>query len=671
MTRKRTAPRRNSGRRAAIAILALAASLVSAAPQDRVPVRGERPPQAREFEAPTLPSRGPASELPAIVEELAVPATRAAARARLDALGDRAIPALSVVVEQEGPARLPALEWLATRADVEALAILLRERQRATGREAARLDALVEEAKGNVPDRADDGAAVIFAELGARALTAPTPTRERIHWGWREGELRAIELPPPLAARARATRCLEFVEALDPELDNENVRLLRARVAEPRETSNVTEPIDGGARVDPLSNVPAVDLEKSIDRITVFYGTDRAPTEERGIDYLLRFRWAAIALGGWFLSKRGLTALLRDRYRFLARATAGFILLLAIGLTLEAAYSGVRARIRWNRLGFEYGDRRDPLFDEATEEYCHLGTCQVSIPKERREPFLYRPNPLRGDFLEDPEKHYVVMRIAPREDRDRFFDDVTAAAGAGDGTGARAFVFVHGFNIDFEEAALRTAQIAVDLDFDGAPIFFSWPSRSRILQYTHDESAVAWSAAHLRRFLLNLRRRLPDAELHLCAHSMGNRALTEALRRLADELEGERFQQLILAAPDIDAETFRHDIAPALLPAVEGVTMYVSPRDQALSISRDVHGYPRAGDSEERIVVVDGIDTIEVRQEANSVLALGHSYYAEAPAVLLDIRSILRGIDLGQRERDASFDAARGCWVIDDPVSRE
>jgi esterase/lipase superfamily enzyme len=39
----------------------------------------------------------------------------------------------------------------------------------------------------------------------------------------------------------------------------------------------------------------------------------------------------------------------------------------------------------------------------------------------------------------------------------------------------QAFVFVHGFNVSFENALRRTAQIAYDLNFDGAPFLFSWP----------------------------------------------------------------------------------------------------------------------------------------------------------------------------------------------------
>ena len=39
-------------------------------------------------------------------------------------------------------------------------------------------------------------------------------------------------------------------------------------------------------------------------------------------------------------------------------------------------------------------------------------------------------------------------------------------------------VFVHGFNVKFEEAVLRAAQIKYDLKFAGEVVLFSWPAGS-------------------------------------------------------------------------------------------------------------------------------------------------------------------------------------------------
>jgi tetratricopeptide (TPR) repeat protein len=49
----------------------------------------------------------------------------------------------------------------------------------------------------------------------------------------------------------------------------------------------------------------------------------------------------------------------------------------------------------------------------------------------------------------------------------------------------QVFVFVPGFNVSFENALRRTAQIAYDVDFDGAAFLFSWPSGSGLASYLY------------------------------------------------------------------------------------------------------------------------------------------------------------------------------------------
>jgi esterase/lipase superfamily enzyme len=123
---------------------------------------------------------------------------------------------------------------------------------------------------------------------------------------------------------------------------------------------------------------------------------------------------------------------------------------------------------------------------------------------------------------------------------------------------------------------------------------------------------------------------------------MGNRALTSALRDLALEMEDSPpiFQQVVLAAPDIDADIFVRDIAPVLKNKARSVTLYASSNDQALIASKLVHGYPRAGDSGELLVLIPGIDTIDVSEVDTSLI--GHNYYGESDAILADICLLLQ-----------------------------
>jgi esterase/lipase superfamily enzyme len=100
------------------------------------------------------------------------------------------------------------------------------------------------------------------------------------------------------------------------------------------------------------------------------------------------------------------------------------------------------------------------------------------------------------------------------------------------------------------------------------------------------------------------------------------------------------FREVILTAPDIDAEIFKRDIAPAIVKTADRVTLYASSNDEALAVSKTVNGGPRAGDSGSGIVVVPGLETIDVSAVDTSLL--GHSYYGENGTVLSDIFFLLR-----------------------------
>jgi esterase/lipase superfamily enzyme len=62
-----------------------------------------------------------------------------------------------------------------------------------------------------------------------------------------------------------------------------------------------------------------------------------------------------------------------------------------------------------------------------------------------------------------------------------------------------AFIFVHGYNVTFEDAARRTAQMSYDLSFDGAPVFYSWPSQGSLGDYLKDGSCAKFPVKMKRR----------------------------------------------------------------------------------------------------------------------------------------------------------------------------
>lgn len=271
------------------------------------------------------------------------------------------------------------------------------------------------------------------------------------------------------------------------------------------------------------------------------------------------------------------------------------------------------------------------------------GVSDVSIPRDHRLGELEAPSVWKMEFREDPAKHVVLLNVF-LQPKEKYFSDVAARVRAS--KNSSAFIFVHGYNVTFDDAARRTAQISYDLAFDGAPVFYSWPSQGTTPGYTVDEQNVEWAQANLKGFLEDFFNRSNAQNIYLVAHSMGNRALTRAVASLMNEKPAlrKRLKEVILTAPDIDADVFNRDIAPALTKMGRPITLYASSEDLALVASKNVHGSPRAGDSGQGLVVVPGIETIDATGTDTSLL--GHSYFAETSSVLSDIFNLVRN---GQR----------------------
>jgi esterase/lipase superfamily enzyme len=287
------------------------------------------------------------------------------------------------------------------------------------------------------------------------------------------------------------------------------------------------------------------------------------------------------------------------------------------------------------------------------------GSCDVSIPRDHRMGELESPSIVQLELREDPAKHVMLLKTVIRT-KDVFYKNLATEVRQ---SGKRsAFIFIHGYNVTFEDAARRTAQISYDLGFDGAPVFYSWPSKGKTPAYTVDEQNIEWAQTNLRQFLDDFFTKSDAQNIYLIAHSMGNRALTRAVASLMHDkpnLRG-RLKEVILTAPDIDADVFKRDIAPALTATGRPITLYASSKDLALAASKKVHGYPRAGDSDQGVVIVPGVETIDASYVDTDLL--GHSYFAEDRSVLADMFHLIR--------ENQRADQRSGLHRVDDQAGR-
>ncbi len=220
-----------------------------------------------------------------------------------------------------------------------------------------------------------------------------------------------------------------------------------------------------------------------------------------------------------------------------------------------------------------------------------------------------------------------------------------------------ALVYVHGFNVSWEEAVGSALALQVMLNRDGigdpkqqaAVVLFTWPSDGLALpfvSYKSDRTEAKASGYAFARGLLKVRDHLATLadraggracpqDLHLLCHSMGNYVLQNALERIRAFTAGTAmprlFENVFLCAPDVDSDVLElgkpmgdlHELA-------RSVTVYHNRNDTALHVSDYTKGNPArlGGDGASRA----GLLPDKVQQLDCSGIVSGlvqHSYYLD------------------------------------------
>ena len=306
-----------------------------------------------------------------------------------------------------------------------------------------------------------------------------------------------------------------------------------------------------------------------------------------------------------------------------------------------------------------------------------FGRAVVTVPRHGNRPIGSIARPTYWDLYVrrippegDPKRHFVIAKdgIAIFSTEQGFVDAIQKHRDGLKRFKDDAFVFVHGYNTDFDEALYRTAQIAFDLGAPellnaalgsgggssephlpyGTAFMYTWPSAGSEKDYGWDKDYIRLSIDHLERFLKVVIEKSGAKNVHLIAHSMGNIGLLNALGEYVEKADGNgasaRINQVILAAPDISESEFIR-LARKILPAADGMTLYASSRDWALSLSRRFHrGQPRVGEIIEGSppIVIKGVDSIDISQITNCYFCSGHNEFADQKELLGDIGRLLR-----------------------------
>lgn len=245
--------------------------------------------------------------------------------------------------------------------------------------------------------------------------------------------------------------------------------------------------------------------------------------------------------------------------------------------------------------------------------------------------------------------------------------------------GTDVVVFIHGYNVSFDEAIKDAAAIcrAYSLASGNAaktyvPFVFSWPSDGSLIPYRayySDRDDAVSSALALRRgfeklakFLSEIaeeakaiakaggdgRSHLCDGQIHVLAHSMGNYALSHAVDSIAhDNARARRlWGEVILAAADEDETAFEpgkrfHRLGEFC----NRVSVYINRNDKALVISDVTKPNPdrlgALGPRNPRALSTQ-VEIIDCQRVAATSITQ-HSYYRDSPSVVADITAVLSG----------------------------
>ncbi len=292
-----------------------------------------------------------------------------------------------------------------------------------------------------------------------------------------------------------------------------------------------------------------------------------------------------------------------------------------------------------------FGTNRKPVdpekielgFSASRDTKIHHGFCRVFIPHSHKigsTGSSWWERYWTG--MDDRLKILQIDELVPSS----YWKAVSAALAAVKPDERDGVIFVHGYNVSFNNAAARAAQIGFDLSVKGAMAFFSWPSRGATKSYVADEATIESSEPYIAEFIQNFVQRSGAKRVHIIAHSMGNRGVLRAINRIAEQTRrrtGVKLDQIILAAADVDADTFRN-LCAAYRRVSKRTTLYVSTKDLAVEASRWLHNFARAG-LMPPIMIAPGIDTINVTNA--DLTMLGHGYVADGRGVLEDMHQLL------------------------------
>lgn len=207
-----------------------------------------------------------------------------------------------------------------------------------------------------------------------------------------------------------------------------------------------------------------------------------------------------------------------------------------------------------------------------------------------------------------------------------------------------------------------------------------WPGNG--MEYKDNKSRVYKIDKALSTTLSTIIRRVQlvgffnhgmKSEVDLLAHSLGNELFKEVLLEWQiDENSYRYFDQIILAAPDLDTGLFNDDSDLANLPLVANRThVYFSSKDLTLQVSKNLNKKDRLGivgptSSDAPNENIHFVDVSNVKDESSfGERITGHSYYWSSKIATEDMLFSLMGKDLKAYKNRSALDSSHNTYLIE------
>ncbi|MCK8464156.1 alpha/beta hydrolase [Aliiroseovarius sp. S1339] len=252
----------------------------------------------------------------------------------------------------------------------------------------------------------------------------------------------------------------------------------------------------------------------------------------------------------------------------------------------------------------------------------------------------------------------------------------------------RAVVFIHGFNVEFEEATHALASIMSTARVGAQPILMSWHSQGRLGAiwedapiriepvYREDRNRVMQACHALRAALGELATAYGEGNVDIIAHSMGafmlyniatgcsfdgtqgiDQNMPEPTDGLLPLSETPQFRHIVIAAGDVSVARFTQSY-PMLRGLAADVTIYVTRNDPVLGKSVQLNeDRQRIGQGGADRIVLGETRTVDASlaewegQASDEWINTNHRYFINTPAVRRDIAMLLNGHAPNRPER--------------------